>query len=183
MSGDSSETLRTERLVLRRWRDEDREPFAALNADPEVMRCLLGPMTREASDEMVDRIEAHFERFGHGFWAVEVVGGPAFIGLIGIARVRFEAPFTPAVEVGWRLARQAWGNGYATEGAREAMRFGFEELGLDEIVAFTVPANTRSQAVMARLGMTHDPADDFDHPLVPDGSPLKRHLLYRARPA
>lgn len=174
-----SPELWTRRLVLREWRDADREPFAALNADPEVARFLPAPLTRAESDALVDRIEAHFARNGFGFWAVEIKGGEPFIGLLGLAAAGFDAPFTPAVEVGWRLARQAWGRGYATEGASAALDFGFGPLGLDEIVSFTVPGNVRSRAVMERLGMTHDPADDFDHPSLPEGHPLRRHMLYR----
>jgi RimJ/RimL family protein N-acetyltransferase len=165
------------RVLLRQWRDEDRDPFAALNADPEVMRHFPSTMSREQSDAMVDWASGLIEERGWGLWAVEVVGGAPFIGFVGLNEPRF---MPDTVEVGWRLAREHWGHGYATEAAREAVRFGFEELGLDEIVAFTVPANTRSRRVMERLGMTHDPADDFDHPNVPDG-PLKRHVLYRLR--
>lgn len=171
--------LHTERLVLRRWREADREPFAAINADPDVMELLLGPIGRARSDAFIDRIEAHFDSYGFGFWAVELVGGAPLIGLLGIAHVGFEAPFTPAVEIGWRLARDTWGCGYATEGAREALRFAFDRLGLPEVVAFTAESNVRSRAVMERLGMVHDPADDFDHPKVPAGHPLRRHVLYR----
>jgi RimJ/RimL family protein N-acetyltransferase len=165
------------RVLLRQWRDEDREPFAALNADPEVMRHFPSTMSREQSDGMVDWASALIEERGWGLWAVEVVGGARFIGFVGLNEPRF-MPGT--IEVGWRLAQEHWGHGYATEAAREAVRFGFEELGLDEIVAFTVPANTRSRRVMERLGMTRDPADDFDHPNVAEG-PLKRHVLYRLR--
>lgn len=172
--------LRTARLLLRRWTEADREPFAAINADPDVMRCLLGPMPREDSDAMIDRIEEHFERRGFGFWAVEVLGGPALVGMVGLAVVGFEAHFAPAVEIGWRLASDQWGRGYATEAAAEAMRFGFDDLALKEIVAFTLPGNVASRAVMERLGMTHDPADDFEHPKLPEGHPFRRHVLYRA---
>ncbi len=174
--------LRSDRLLLRPWRDDDREPFAAMGQDPAVMEYLLGPMDRAASDAMVGRIQAHMAEHGFGWWAVELPGACPFIGFVGLAHVTFEAPFTPAVEVGWRLAQAHWGRGYATEAARLAIGHGFQRLGLSEIVAFTVPANRRSQAVMARLGMTRDPADDFDHPRVPDGHPLKRHVLYRIRP-
>jgi RimJ/RimL family protein N-acetyltransferase len=159
-------------VLLRQWRDEDREPFAALNADPEVMRYFPSTMSREQSDAFVDWAGGSIEERGWGLWAVEVVGGARFAGFVGLN----EPIFMPdTVEVGWRLAREHWGRGYATEAAREALRFGF-----DELVAFTVPANMRSRRVMERLGMTHDPADDFDHPRVPDG-PLKRHVLYRLR--
>lgn len=176
-------TLRTERLLLRPWRSEDLDAFAALNADPEVMRCFPAPLTREESDDLVDRIEAHFAEHGFGFWAVEVLGGASFVGFTGLAVAPFEAPFTPAVEIGWRLAREHWGRGYATEAAHAALTFGFGELGLQEIVAFAVQDNSRSRAVMERLGMTHDPADDFNHPRLPSGHPLELHVLYRIRRA
>jgi RimJ/RimL family protein N-acetyltransferase len=172
--------LRTERLIMRRWRDEDREPFAEMNADPRVMEHFPGRMTRSESDRLVDRIVAHFDEHGYGLWAVEVPGKVPFAGFVGLNVTLFEAPFTPAVEVGWRLAAGHWGHGYATEAAREAVRYGFDEAGLDEIVSFTVPANVRSRRVMERLGMTRDPAGDFDHPSLV-GSPLARHVLYRLR--
>ena len=170
---------RTERLVLRRWTTRDAAPFAALNADPEVTRHLLAPLDRAESDALIARIEAEWEARGHGLWAVDVLDGPPCIGFVGLSAPTFEAHFTPAVEVGWRLARAAWGRGYATEAARAAIAFGFDEIGLDEIVSFTVPHNTRSRAVMTRLGMHHDPADDFDHPRIAPGHPMRRHVLYR----
>jgi ribosomal-protein-alanine N-acetyltransferase len=172
--------IATERLVLRRWRDADREPFAALNADPEVMEHFPARLTREQSDEMIDRLEALFDAQGFGLWAVEVAATGEFIGFTGLNRVPFQAPFSPAVEIGWRLSRQAWGHGYATEAARAVLAFGFETAGLDEIVSFTATTNLRSQAVMRRLGMTHDPAEDFDHPRVEDPR-LRRHVLFRLR--
>jgi RimJ/RimL family protein N-acetyltransferase len=171
--------LRTERLLLRHWRDDDLDPFAALNADPEVMRYFPALLTREESDAATGRIRAHLESMGWGLWAVEVSGVAPFAGFVGLSAPRFEAHFTPAVEVGWRLARAYWGHGYATEAARAAVEFGFGELGLAEIVSFTPVANEPSRRVMRRLGMRHDPADDFDHPLVPAGHPLERHVLYR----
>ena len=176
---DSGPEIRTERLLLRRWRPEDREPFALMNADPLVVSFLPGPLAGRDSDALAARIENHFDEHGFGFWAVEVLGGPSFIGLLGIANVSFEAPFTPAVEIGWRLSPSHWGRGYATEGAQAAMRFGFDGLGLEEIVAFTAAANTRSRAVMERIGMTHVPADDFDHPWLSEGHTLRPHVLYR----
>ena len=175
-------TLTTERLVLRPWRDSDLAPFAALNADPEVMAHFPVFLTREQSDAMAGRIAARLAERGFGWWAAEVPGVAPFIGFIGLSVPSFQAPFTPCVEVGWRLAREHWGRGYATEGAREALRFGFEELGLAEIVSLTTTTNERSQAVMRRLGMTCDPADDFDHPSLPAGHKLARHVLYRLRP-
>jgi RimJ/RimL family protein N-acetyltransferase len=169
----------TERLLLRQWRDDDRAPFAALNADPEVMEHFPAPLTRDESDALVDLNRAHFDEHGFGLWAVEVVDTGAFIGFTGLAVPTFDADFTPAVEVGWRLAREAWGYGYATEAARAALAVGFATFDLDEIVSFTSVPNTRSQAVMVRLGMTHDPADDFDHPKMAPGHRLERHVLYR----
>ena len=177
----SGPELRTERLLLRRWRDDDRERFAALNADAAVTEFLPAQLTRAESDAFVDRIEAGFEQNGFGLWAVEVPGDSPFVGFVGLSRPSFDAHFTPAVEVGWRLAAAHWGNGYATEGGRAALAFGFEVLALDEIVSFTVAANNRSRAVMERLGLSREPADEFDHPVLPLGSPLRAHVLYRIR--
>lgn len=180
--------LRTERLLLRRWRPEDRVPFAAMNADSEVMEHFPAALTRAESDAFVDRIEAGFAAHGFGLWALEVAPpgelAGEFIGFTGLSVPSFEARFTPAVEVGWRLARPAWGHGYASEAARRALSAAFGEYGLPEAVSFTSVTNERSQAVMRRIGMTHDPADDFDHPRLPSGHRLRRHVLYRAvRPA
>jgi RimJ/RimL family protein N-acetyltransferase len=171
--------LRTERLLLRRWTPADREPFATLNADPRVMEHFPGVLTPDESNALVDRIEGHFERHGFGFWAVEVPGVVPFAGFIGLSVPRFETHFTPCVEIGWRLANQCWGHGYATEGARAALAFGFQELRLEEIVSFTVPDNLRSRRVMEKIGMTRSPLDDFDHPALPVGHPLRRHVLYK----
>jgi RimJ/RimL family protein N-acetyltransferase len=173
----ASADLVTPRLRLRRWRAEDREPFAALNADPEVMEHFPSVLSRAESDAALDRIEAHFERHGFGWWAAEHAG--AFVGSIGLAVPRFEASFTPCVEVGWFLARPWWGFGLAAEGARAALAFGFDHVGLDEIVAFTVTRNVRSRRVMEKLGMIY--AQDFEHPLIPEGHPLRRHVLYRLK--
>jgi RimJ/RimL family protein N-acetyltransferase len=173
--------LRTRRLVLRQWRDEDLEPFAALNADPEVMRHFPALMSREESDALAEQQRDRIAEREWGLWAVEVVDGPPFVGFVGLAEPRFEAHFTPAVEVGWRLAREHWGSGYATEAARAAVAYGFDDLGLDEIVSFTTVANDRSRRVMERLGMTHDPADDFEHPLLAKDDPIRPHVLYRLR--
>ncbi len=173
--------IHTERLVLRRWRDSDREPFAAMNADSAVMEHMTGLLSREESDAFIDRVEQGFEIWGFGLWALEVPGVADCIGFTGLWPPSFDAHFTPAVEVGWRLAREHWGRGYATEAAAAALDFGFDEAGLGEVVSFTIPANVRSIAVMERLGMTHNPADDFDHPRLPAGSPLRRHVLYRMR--
>jgi RimJ/RimL family protein N-acetyltransferase len=173
--------LSTDRLLLRPWRESDREPFAALNADPAVMEYFAKPLDRSESDAMVARIMDHFDSHGFGFWAVEARNVGDLIGMVGLAIPRFETHFTPCVEIGWRLAREHWGKGYATEAARAALRYGFERLGLGEIVAFTVPQNARSRAVMDKLGMTRSPADDFDHPSLPEEHPWRRHVLYRVR--
>jgi RimJ/RimL family protein N-acetyltransferase len=175
--------IRTERLLLRGWHPGDQEPFAELNADPEVMRHFPAPLSRAASDRLIDAFGEGWERNGFGLWAIERVADGAFLGFTGLSRPSFDAAFTPAVEVGWRFARAAWGSGYATEAAEAAVAFGFDALGLHEIVSFTVPANERSRRVMERLGMTRDPADDFDHPKLPDGHELRRHVLYRLRRA
>lgn len=178
-------TLTTERLVLRPWRDSDLVPFAALNADPEVMAHFPATLTPAETAAMVARMRAALAERGFGWWAAEAPGVAPFIGFIGLSVPDFGAHFLPpgklVVEVGWRLARLFWGQGYATEGAREALRFGFEALGLPEVVAFTTTTNQRSQAVMRRLGMTYDPADDFDHPKLPPGHRLRRHVLYRLK--
>lgn len=150
-------------------------------ADPQVMEFFPALQSREESDASVDRIEAHFEKHEFGLWAVEIVGVAPFAGLIGLCHPRFEAHFTPCVEVGWRLAPEYWGRGYATEGARAAIAFGFDRLKLAEIVAMTVPANVRSRRVMEKLGMTRRPEDDFDHPMIAEGHRFKRHVLYRLR--
>jgi RimJ/RimL family protein N-acetyltransferase len=171
--------IHTDRLLLRRWTEADLEPFAELNADPRVTEFLPTPLTREQSDALVARVEAHFDQHGFGLWAVEIPGVAPFAGFIGLYTPRFEAHFTPSIEIGWRLSAEHWGRGYATEGARAAIAFGFEEAGLREIVSFTVPANIRSRHVMEKIGMTYNPADDFDHPSLPEGHPLRRHVLYR----
>ncbi|MFC5800033.1 GNAT family N-acetyltransferase [Streptomyces formicae] len=169
--------LRTERLVLRAWRDSDRDPWAAMNADPEVRRYFPDVLTPELSDASVRRFQADLDRRGWGWWAVEVVSTGEFIGFTGLDPAEDDMPFT-GVEAGWRLARTAWGHGYATEAAQAALTFGFESLALPEILAVTTATNLRSQAVMRRLGMTHDPADDFDDVNVPAG-PLRRNVVYR----
>lgn len=171
--------LRTERLLLRQWRPSDRQPFARLNGDPETMRYFPAPLHRAQSDALADRCAAALTQRGWGLWAVEVVGERSnFVGFVGLNVPTFNAHFTPCVEVGWRLLRCSWGNGYATEAGRAAVRYGFEQLALTEIVSFTSAINERSRRVMERLEMTHDPADDFDHPAVQPG-PLRRHVLYR----
>ncbi len=173
--------LVTERLLLREWRDGDAEPFARLNADPRVMEFFPATLTRAESDAMIGRARAHFARHGWGMWAAELRGTGEFIGYIWLNVPSFEAHFTPCVEIGWRLAAEHWNRGLATEGAREALRCGFGELGLREIVAFTAPGNMRSRRVMEKLGMRRDAAEDFDHPRMAEGHPLRRHVLYRIR--
>jgi RimJ/RimL family protein N-acetyltransferase len=171
--------LRTPRLLLRQWRDSDDAPFAALNADPAVMEHFPRPFTADESRALADRYAAQLEADGYGIWAVEVLETEELAGFVGLARPQWEAAFTPCVEIGWRLARSAWGHGYATEGARAVLRLAFTRLALPEVVSFTAVANRRSRAVMERLGMHHDPAEDFDHPRVPEGEPTRRHVLYR----
>jgi RimJ/RimL family protein N-acetyltransferase len=167
----------TPRLWLRRWRSEDLEPFAALNADPDVMEHFRSTLSREETAESIGRVDKHFETHGYGFWAVELPGRAPFIGFIGLAEPGFDASFTPCVEIGWRLARPWWGQGLATEGARAALAYGFERLGLPEIVSFTVPGNVRSRRVMEKLGMRY--SEDFEHPRIDTQHPLRRHVLYR----
>ena len=176
---DPVQILTTERLILRRWYASDREPFACMNADPTVMEFFPKMLSRQQSDLLVQRIEAHFEQYGFGLFAVEFRENAGFIGFVGLNVPAFEANFTPCVEIGWRLAAQYWGHGLATEGAKAMVAYGFQTLALKEIVSFTVPANTRSRRVMEKLGMTHDPVDDFDHPQLPPGHPMRRHVLYR----
>jgi RimJ/RimL family protein N-acetyltransferase len=169
----------TARLLLRRWRGTDHEPFAALNADPLVMEYFPARLTRSDSDQLIARIESGFDQRGYGLWALELRATGEFIGFTGLDTPSFDAHFTPAVEVGWRLARSAWGQGYATEAGLTSVAFGFEEAGLGEIVSFTSAANLRSRAVMKRIGMAHDPLDDLDHPELEEGDELRRHVLYR----
>jgi RimJ/RimL family protein N-acetyltransferase len=171
--------ITTERLILRHWRESDREPFARINADPLVMEFMPRVLSKEESDSVADRIEVHFRQRGFGLCAVELRSNGSFLGFIGLSVPSFEASFTPCIEVGWRLAAHCWGQGFATEGAREIVHHGFTALGLEELVSFTVPANMRSRRVTEKLGMTHNSVDDFDHPRLPDGHTLRRHVLYR----
>jgi len=173
------EALRTDRLLLRAWRDEDVAPFALMNADAEVMRYFPAPLNAAETVAMIARIRAGFAANGMGLWALELPGEAGFIGYAGLWPVTFDAPFAPAVEVGWRLARPFWGRGLATEAARAAMADGYARLRLAEIVSFTVPANLRSIAVMERLGMRRDVAGDFEYPNLPVGHALRAHVLYR----
>jgi RimJ/RimL family protein N-acetyltransferase len=171
--------VRTERLLLRQWTEADREPFAALNADPAVMEHFPALMTRADSDGLIDRLAADLDRRGFGLWALEVLDTGRFIGFTGLSVPSFDAHFTPAVEIGWRLSKDAWGNGYATEAARASLAYAFGPAGLAEVVSFTATTNKPSQRVMERIGMTHDEADDFDHPRLERGHRLERHVLYR----
>lgn len=171
--------IKTDRLLLRQWQKEDLAPLARLNADPSVMEFLLAPLTREESAERLEVYSKHIQEHGWGLWAVSVPGISDFIGWIGLWSIGFDAHFTPAIEIGWRLLPEYWGQGYATEGAKAALLYGFETLKLKEIVSITVPANVRSRRVMERIGMHRDPKDDFDHPKLPEGHPLRKHVLYR----
>lgn len=171
--------LRTKRLILRDWRDEDLEAFAALNADPEVGRFILGPLERAKSDGLAARIRSGIVERGWGLWAVEVTGGDPFIGFTGLTPINFEAAFAPATEIGWRLARSAWGHGYATEAANAVLAHAFDTLGFDALVSITATINGRSRRVMERIGMQRDPAGDFDHPAIAPEHPISRHVLYR----
>jgi RimJ/RimL family protein N-acetyltransferase len=173
--------IETERLLLRRWAEDDREPFARLNADSRVMEFLPQRLSAPESDRMVDRIEEHFRKHGFGLFAAELRRERRFIGYVGLHVPAFQAQFTPCVEIGWRLAADDWGRGLATEGARAVVRHAFEGLGLDSLVSFSVPANVRSIRVMEKIGMSRDPAEDFDHANLPEGHALRRHVLYRLR--
>ena len=164
---------------MRPWREADLDDFAALNCDPRVMEFLPQCLSRQESDAMAARIAEHFDRHGFGLWVVEVPDLAPFIGFVGLSIPRFESHFTPCVEIGWRLACEHWGRGYATEAANAVLAFGFESLQLDQIVSFTVPKNVRSRRVMERIGMTCSPRDNFAHPNLPDGHPLRAHVLYR----
>jgi RimJ/RimL family protein N-acetyltransferase len=177
--------LKTERLILREWRDDDLDAFAAMGQDREVMASFPSLVTREQSEAVIARLRAHQARAGFCLWAVEAPGVAPFIGFTGLARPAFTAPFTPCIEIGWRLARAYWGMGYAVEGARAALAFAFDTIGADEVVAFLIPSNARSESVCRRLGMLRDLHGDFDHPMIPEdaisvaGHPQRRHLLYR----
>ena len=174
-------TIETPRLLLRAWRDEDVEAWVQMNADRHVTEFFARNYTREVSEATAAVMREQLDRNGYGWWAVEIRGGAPFAGVIALQTVPFDAPFTPANEIGWRLSVEHWGHGYATEAARAALDYAFDELGWPEVVAFTAASNLRSQRVMERLGMTHDSADDFDHPKIEPGHPLRRHVLYRIR--
>ncbi|MCE2971490.1 MAG: GNAT family N-acetyltransferase [Burkholderiales bacterium] len=171
--------LRGLRVRLRPWRPDDLDEFAALNADLRVMEFFPAVLSRDETAAALARVQAVIAERGWGWWCLDVDGGCA--GFVGLSQPNFEAHFTPCVEVGWRLAHRCWGRGYAVEGARLALAYGFEVLGLPEIVAFTAQGNQRSQRVMEKLGMTHDATDDFDHPRLPEGHALRRHVLYRLK--
>jgi len=176
--------IRTDRLLMRPWRNEDLVPFAALNADPMVRQWWTsGPLNRAESDAQAAEFLRHIEDHGFGCWAVEAPGVSSFIGYVGMQNDVAEMPFAPAVKAGWRLAREHWGQGYAFEAARAAFDDGFDRHGLKEIVAYAVEGNMPSRRVMERLGMRHDRRDDFDHPFRDVNDPLKRHVLYRLRAA
>jgi RimJ/RimL family protein N-acetyltransferase len=171
--------LKTERLLLRRWLRADLDPLAAMNGDPEVMRYFPACLDREESALMMARNNAHFERYGFGWWVVEIRDVAPFTGFAGLFAPSFHAHFTPCIEVGWRLVRTAWGKGFATEAGRACLAFAFDRLVLNEVVSFTTVANGRSRQVMERLGMTRQPADDFGHPRLPFDHPQRPHVLYR----
>jgi ribosomal-protein-alanine N-acetyltransferase len=173
--------LETSRLQLRRFSEDDRAPFARINADPRVMEFMPACLSRRESDLLFDRIEDHFRKHNFGLYAAELRETRAFIGFVGLATPRFEAHFTPCVEIGWRLSADHWGRGLATEGARAVASHAFEVLRLDALVSFTSTGNMRSRRVMEKIGMTRDASEDFDHPGLPEGHPLRRHVLYRLR--
>ncbi|MFF7706154.1 GNAT family N-acetyltransferase [Pseudomonas sp. NPDC007930] len=175
--------LHTPRLRLRQWRDADLEPFAAMCADPQVMRYFPQPLSRLQSAALIGRVRGHFNEYGFGLWALEHRASGAFLGLTGLLNVSFDAAFTPAVEIGWRLAREHWGLGYASEAAYACLACAFGQMALDEVVAFTAEPNVPSQKVMLAVGMQRDPHGDFDHPQLAEGHALRRHWLYRARRA
>lgn len=171
--------LESARLILRQWQDEDLAEFANLCADPQVMRYFPAPLTRLESAALIGRVRGHFAEYGFGLWALERKDTGAFIGMTGLLNVSFDADFTPAVEIGWRLARRHWGLGFASEAAWTSLRCGFAQLGLDEVVSFTSRDNLASQKVMQAVGMKADPAGDFEHPKLEPGHPLRPHVLYR----
>jgi RimJ/RimL family protein N-acetyltransferase len=179
MAANPPPEFETERLILRRWRAGDLAPLVALNADPEVMKYFVAPLSEEESRAQMVRIEAKFDKQGFGFWALERKSDGVLLGMAGLNRPDLQVHFAPCVEIGWRLAKSHWGQGYAPEAARGALDLAFGTLGEKEVVAFTARGNDRSRTVMRKLGMTYDPADDFEHPLVPEGHPHRGHVLYR----
>jgi 3-dehydroquinate dehydratase/shikimate dehydrogenase len=175
------ESIKTKRLLLRPWKESDLLPFRTLNADERVMEFFPKTLTADESDAIAIRMQDLIEKNGYGFFAVSLLDTEEFIGFIGLNEVSFQAPFTPAVEIGWRLDFKHWGKGYATEGALAVLEFGFKTLDLDEIVSFTTMNNIRSQRVMEKIGMHHDVSDDFNHPKLPFDHPLSSHVLYRLK--
>ena len=173
--------LATARVWLRRWRDADREAFAQMNADPEVMRHFPALLTHAESDALIEKFEAHFEQHGYGIWALEIPGVSSLAGFVGLKHVDFDASFAPAVEIGWRMRRDLWGQGYATEAAETVLAHAFDHFFLDEIISFTTRDNLRSRAVMERIGMVRDEVSDFEHPILPPHHRQRPHVLYRAR--
>jgi RimJ/RimL family protein N-acetyltransferase len=176
---ESIPVIETPRLILRGWREADTEPWVQMNADARVTEFFVSTYSREQSERLAAENQKRLARDGYGWWVIEVKGGPSFAGVLPLQQVPFKALFTPAREIGWRLPFESWGNGYATEAATAVLGFGFDRLGSKEIVAMTASINARSRRVMERLGMTHDPADDFDHPRIEPGHRLRRHVLYR----
>jgi RimJ/RimL family protein N-acetyltransferase len=171
----------TPRLILRLWKEEDLAPFAQMNACAKVCEFLSTRLTREESDALAHKIITHFEKHGFGLYAVEEKASGQLIGFTGLSIPSFEAPFMPAIEIGWRLDSRYWGKGYATEAAQVVLDYAFYQLALPEIISFTTPTNYRSRRVMEKIGMTHNINDDFDHPVLPENHPLRRHVLYRKR--
>lgn len=170
--------LKTERLLLRQWREADYEPFAALNADPDVMAFYPSTQTAERSLEMAKYFQGLIAEKGWGFWAVERLSDQRFLGFVGLHEPSYDLPVTPCVEIGWRLSKDAWGKGYATEAAKAALGFAFETLKLKQVYSFTSVGNLRSRAVMEKIGMSNTHAN-FEHPIIPEGHPLREHVLYK----
>ncbi len=171
--------IETQRLILRRWKESDHEPFSALNADSKVCKFFPNTLSKKESNALADKIEDRFNENGFGFYALEHKENGNFIGFCGLNKPSFKAHFTPCVEIGWRLSSAYWNKGYATEAARAALDEGFNHYDLKEIVSFTVPENIASRRVMEKIDLTRDDEGDFDHPALPDGHPLKHHVLYR----
>lgn len=172
-------TLETDRLILRHWKNEDLEPFAVMNSDPRVMEFFPNPLSEKESDQLAITIQKELVEKKYGLWAIEVKGEASFIGFVGLHYPSFEAHFTPCIEIAWRLAYPHWGKGYAMEASSRASDYGLNELNLEEIVSFTASCNNRSIKVMEKLGMRHDPSENFEHSKLPEGHPLKLHVLYR----
>lgn len=170
--------LKTERLLLRKWRDDDLTDFAALNADPEVMEFFADVLDTKESNELAKEIIKRINENGWGFWAVELLSDNSFIGFVGLNKPSYDVPVDLCIEIGWRLAKKYWGHGYATEAAKASLEFAFNELKLDKVYSFASVGNKRSCAVMERLNMV-DTNTPFQHPMIPEGSPLREHVLYK----